>query len=195
MFTGIISELGRVQAKEGELFTFRAPRAFVKKLENGTSVSINGTCLTVTKVDGTTFSVEIMPESQRRTMLGFLKKYDVVNLELPVTPETVLSGHIVQGHVDGIGEIAAIEDDGISKRITVSVPKELQKYIVEKGSIALNGISLTVISIEEDQCTVGIIPFTWSNTMLHTLHIGDAINIETDVFAKYVEKMIREEAK
>jgi riboflavin synthase len=190
MFTGIISHLGKVKEKNESLFTFNVDKAFARKLENGTSVAINGACMTVTNVDEDQFSVEVMPESQKRTMLGFLKRYDLVNLELPATAETVLSGHIVQGHVDGIGEILAIEEEGISKLITISVPEDLKKYIVEKGSIAINGISLTVISIDDKQCTVGIIPFTWENTMLHTVNVGDMVNIETDIFAKYVEKLL-----
>jgi riboflavin synthase len=190
MFTGIISHLGKVKEKDGSLFTFRVSNEFARKLENGTSVSINGACLTVTAVEGQTFSVDVMPESEKRTMLTFLKRNDLVNLELPATPETVLSGHIVQGHVDGTGEVLAIEEEGISKLLTISVPEELRKYIVEKGSIAINGISLTVISIDDKQFTVGIIPFTWENTMMHTVNSGDVVNIETDVFAKYIEKML-----
>jgi riboflavin synthase len=195
MFTGIISDLGSLQSKDDSVFRFRATKSFIKKLEKGTSVSINGACMTVTAIDGNTFSVEVMPESQKRTMLSLLKRNDLVNMELSATPETVLSGHIVQGHIDGTGEVLVIDDEGISKIIAISVPEGLKKYIVEKGSIAINGISLTVITIDEDQFTVGIIPYTWDHTMLHTLNEGDTVNIETDIFAKYVEKIIGKEEK
>lgn len=196
MFTGIISDRGKLQMKDGALFTFEAENTFVRKLEKGTSVSVNGACMTVIDFpDEKSFSVEVMPESQKRTMLGSLQKNDSVNLELPATPDTFLSGHIVQGHVDGTGEVLSVEEAGISKIITISVPEALQKYIIEKGSIAVNGISLTVISIDDTSFTVGIIPFTWKNTMLHTIKPGDSVNVETDLFARYTEKLLNRENK
>ena len=114
-------------------------------------------------------------------------------MELPVTPQTFLSGHIVQGHVDGIGTLVDIKQQKNSRLLTVKIPLELNKYIVEKGSIAVNGISLTVISIEETYFTVGIIPYTWEYTMLHCIKIGDAMNIELDILGKYIEKLFRKE--
>lgn len=196
MFTGIISDLGKLKAKNESLFIFEADASFVKKLDNGTSVSINGACMTVTDLpDAKSFSVEVMPESQNRTMLGSLKTDDLVNLELPATPETFLSGHIVQGHIDGTGEILSIKHEGISVILTVAITKELQKYIVTKGSIAINGISLTVINVDDRACRVGIIPFTWEHTMFHQVTIGDDINIETDILAKYTEKLLNKKGE
>jgi riboflavin synthase len=190
MFTGIITKVGRLKEKNNSLYTFSADQAFCRMLANGTSVAINGACFTVVDLpDDTIFSVEIMPESQRKTMLGTLHSGDEVNLELPATAEMFLSGHIVQGHVDGTGEIISIEKDGISKIVTISLPNDLNKYVVQKGSIAVNGISLTVIDVDEKSFSVGIIPFTWENTMLPNIKIGDLVNIESDIFARYVEKL------
>jgi len=196
MFTGIISNLGKLKKIKDALFIFETESAFIKKLEKGTSISINGACMTVTGVpDNKSFSVEVMPESQKRTMLGDLQLKDIVNLELPAVPDTFLSGHIVQGHVDGTGKIKAIKDEGISRLVTVSVPEDLIKYIVKKGSIAINGVSLTVINVDDKKCTVGIIPFTWEHTMFQTVKVGDTVNLETDIFAKYVEKLLNKEKK
>lgn len=190
MFTGIITCVGRLKEKKNSLYTFEVSKAFCRKLEYGTSVAINGACFTVIELpEPDSFSVEIMPESQKKTMLGKLDPKDEVNLELPTTAEMFLSGHIVQGHVDGTGKIHAITKDGISRIVTISLPKELNKYLVQKGSIAVNGISLTIIDVDDDFFSVGIIPFTWENTMLPNLQIGDSVNIESDIFARYVEKL------
>ncbi len=194
MFTGIITHIGKLQIRKDSLYTFEVVSSFVKKLELGTSVSINGACMTVTDLsDEQSFSVEIMPESQKKTMLVNLIIDDLVNLELPATPDTFLSGHIVQGHVDGTGEIVSIKEEGISKIVAVSVSKNLQKYIVEKGSIAVNGISLTIIDVNNETFRVGIIPHTWKNTMLQNSKLGDTVNIETDIIAKYAEKLLGKE--
>lgn len=189
MFTGIISNLGKLVKKEGSLFVFEVDSGFNQKLEHGTSVAINGVCLTVVKKpDESTFAVEIMPETGSKTMLGFLQMGDTVNLELPITLQDFLSGHLVQGHVDSTGKILKIEKDGNSRILTITLSKNLSNQAVEKGSIAINGISLTVISAYLESFTVGIIPFTWENTMLHTAKAGDLVNIETDVIGKYVER-------
>jgi riboflavin synthase len=150
--------------------------------------------MTVTElIDAENFSVDVMPESEKRTMFGLLETDELVNLELPATPETFLSGHIVQGHVDDVGEIVSIKDAGISKIVTIDMPSELKKYIVEKGSITINGVSLTVIHVDDTSFRVGIIPFTWEHTMLYTIEAGIKVNIETDVFARYVENMLHKE--
>jgi riboflavin synthase len=191
MFTGIITDLGRLQEKKESLYTFAVKRNFRKKLEHGTSVAVNGVCLTVIDLpDDESFSAEVMPESQKKTMLGSLDENDIVNLELPAKAETFLSGHIVQGHVDRTVKILHIEREGISNIVSLELPKDLQKYVVQKGSIAINGISLTVIDVYNESFSVGVIPFTWDNTMLHRVAIGDKVNIETDIFARYVEKLI-----
>ncbi len=195
MFTGIISNLGKLVKRKDALFVFQTDASLCQKIENGTSIAVNGVCLTVVAVTNDTFSVEIMPETGKKTAFDFLKTEDIVNLELPVTPHTLLSGHIVQGHVDGVGKIIKIVAEGNSKILSIEVPKSLGKYIVQKGSIALNGISLTVISAKNNYFTVGIIPFSWKQTMLHTVAVGDSINIETDILAKYMEKLLKKEEK
>ncbi|OGE29198.1 riboflavin synthase subunit alpha [Candidatus Daviesbacteria bacterium RIFCSPHIGHO2_01_FULL_40_11] len=191
MFTGIITDLGKLTKKEGVLFTFNTDPAFCKKIDIGTSVAINGACLTVTKKPSSnTFSVEPIPETLNKTMLGYLKIDDLVNLELPVTPQTFLSGHLVQGHIDGVTKLKNITKQKNSYILKFSIPTSLSKYIAEKGSIAINGISLTVIDAKGDYFTVGIIPFTWDNTMLSTVRPGDFVNIEVDILAKYLEKVM-----
>src|SRR3989338_7091583 len=196
MFTGIISHLGKLTKAEDPVFTFSAPKTITDSLKKGISIAINGICLTVTsKPHFDTFSVEIMPETLKRTMLGKLKVDDLVNLELPVTAYTLLSGHIVQGHVDGTGKVEEIKKEGNSRLFTIKIPSRLSKYIVEKGSIAVNGVSLTVIDIGDNFFTVGIIPHTWDKTMLYTIKSGDYVNIEVDILAKYLEKLIIERSK
>ncbi len=192
MFTGIITHLGTVKKKEKSVFTFMADDGFVAKLDAGTSVAVNGVCLTVLeKPHDSSFSVEVMPETEKKTNMQHLNDSDLVNLELPATPETFLSGHIVQGHVDAVAEITDIQPDGNSYLFTFAIPEAISKYIVAKGSITVNGISLTVIAITDNEFTVGIIPHTWENTMLHTAKRGEYANIEVDVLAKYVEKLVQ----
>src|SRR3989338_10438746 len=170
MFTGIISHLGKLTKAENPVFTFSAPKTFCASLKKGTIIAVNGTCLTVTsKPRSNAFSVKIIPETLKRTMPGKLKVDDLVNLELPVTANTLLSGHIVQGHVDGIGKVEEIKKEGNSRLFTINIPSRLSKYIVEKGSIAINGISLTVICAQATFFTVGIIPYTWKHTVLSKL--------------------------
>lgn len=124
-------------------------------------------------------------------MLGYLKINDPVNLELPATPSTFLSGHIVQGHVDGISKLLDIEPSGNSRILKLSIVSSIAKYLVKKGSVAVNGISLTVMETGKKKFTVGIIPYTWDNTMLHTVKIGDLVNIEVDILAKYVSRLLK----
>lgn len=196
MFTGIISHLGILKERVGSTYAFSAPADFCKKLTIGASVSVNGTCLTVfQKTAANTFSVSIMPETQKRTILGSLKEGNSVNLELPATPDTFLAGHIVQGHVDGIGKVGKVEEVENSRLLTIKILKKLAWYIVEKGSIAINGVSLTVIAANKISLTVGIIPHTWEQTTFNTLQKGDSVNIEVDVLAKYVSQFMHYENK
>ncbi len=189
MFTGIINHLGKLIKNKKSTFVFKAKKDFYQKLEKGMSVSANGTCLTVVDLPTKqSFSIDIMPETVSKTMFKTLKINDVVNLELPLTLNDFISGHLVQGHVDGIGIIKKIEQNGNSKILTISYPIELSKQIIKKGSITINGISLTVISVNRKSFNVGIIPFTYANTMLRNIKIGDMINIETDLIGKYIEK-------
>ncbi|MBI2355863.1 MAG: riboflavin synthase, partial [Candidatus Doudnabacteria bacterium] len=190
MFTGIISNLGQLKDKNGGAFTFKASADFCQRISKGTSIAINGACLTAVRKTQQTFTVEVMPETQERTMLGKLHAGNFVNLELPATPRTFLSGHLVQGHIDGVGAIEKIDRAGNSKILTISVAQPISKYIVEKGSIAVNGISLTIISVKPDYFTVGIVAHTWKQTMLNQIKVGDLVNLEVDILAKYLEKLL-----
>jgi riboflavin synthase len=191
MFTGIITDLGKVIQKTDGRLRIQIEESFSQKLSDGMSVSVNGICLTVVAFDTNSFSIDFMPETSTRTTINYLQANDLVNLELPATPTTFLAGHIVQGHVDAVGKITSIEEVENSRVFTIQFASDLGKYIVEKGSITVNGISLTVIAIGEDRFTIGIIPHTWDKTMLHETQVGDHVNLEADVLAKYLEKLIQ----
>jgi len=190
MFTGIVTHLGRIKEKTAGKLVVITPTDFFSKLTLGMSVAVDGICLTVTNLQKRDeFSIDFMPETENKTNIRYLRKNDLVNLELPVTPETLLAGHIVQGHIDGVAQIQKIEEQKNSRLLTFSFDPKFMKYVVEKGSIALNGISLTVISAGKDFFTVGIIPHTWDATMLHETKEGDFVNVEVDIIAKYVERL------
>jgi len=189
MFTGIISHLGKVKKIENKTLTFSAGRSFCKKIKKGVSVAVNGVCLTTVTKSQNSFSVEVMPETLRRTTLGNLKKGDLVNLELSLLATGRFEGHIVQGHVDGQATVVNIIKEGNSYLFKFRVGKSLTRYFVEKGSVAVNGISLTVIEAKNNFFTVGIIPYTWENTTFKNLKVGDKVNIEVDILAKYLEKL------
>lgn len=189
MFTGIIAELGTVADKTDAVLTITTSPAFADKLALGDSIAINGVCLTATSVTMHGFSIEYMPETARLTTIGDLKKNSLVNLELPPTPSTFLSGHIVQGHIDAVARLEHIERQGNSRILTFSIDTSAARYIIRKGSIAINGISLTVVDAGDTMFTVAIIPHTWDHTMLHTLPEGANVNIETDVLARYAEHL------
>lgn len=190
MFTGIITHLGKVKRKTPTTLVISAEPDFLKDVTLGMSISVDGICLTAEEFDASSFTIAYMPETAAKTNIGKLEEGDLVNLELPATSQTFLAGHIVQGHVDAVGTISSIEDQGNSRLFTISIPENMGKYIVEKGSIAINGISLTVIDITDTYFTVGIIPHTWEKTMLHTAKEKDLVNLEVDVLAKYLEKLI-----
>ena len=205
MFTGIIEELGVVAALErgaepsgGAKLVIRARRVLggvaddqSGKLREGESVAVNGVCLTARDITGESFAADLSPETLERTDLGSVKTGSQVNLERAMTPSTRFGGHVVQGHVDGVGKLAALDPlpDG-NYWLTVEVPGELERYVVWKGSIALNGISLTVARLEGNRLGVAIIPHTYENTALRNLRPGDPLNIECDVLAKHVEKLL-----
>lgn len=193
MFTGIITHLGKLAEREGATYTFKTDELFCKRLKSGTSVAVNGVCLTVlSKPKNGTFSVTIMPETVKRTMFSYLRPHDEVNLELPASLESFFSGHIVQGHIDGVGKVQKIQKQKNSRLITIEVSRRMSNYIVEKGSIAVNGISLTVIAAEWTHFIVGIIPYTWKHTMMmHNVKVGDRVNVEVDILAKYVDKLLK----
>ncbi|MBI2617000.1 riboflavin synthase [Candidatus Gottesmanbacteria bacterium] len=191
MFTGIITHLGTVFNKTETSLIIKTDKDFLTGLEKGTSVAIDGICLTVVTYNKNSFGVNIMSETTNRTNIQYLQSGNLVNLELPTTANSFLSGHIVYGHIDGTGRLQSIVKNNNSYILKFSIPNSLSKYVVEKGSIAVNGISLTVIKSAENYFTVGIIPHTWEKTMLHTIKAGDAVNVEIDILAKYVEKLLK----
>ncbi len=192
MFTGLIQEVGTVRKAEKKgrdlWLSLEAPELSAR-VKIGDSVAVNGCCLTVVEIDVPRLSFQAIPETLSRTVFGSLKENSLVNLELPLTLSDPLGGHFVQGHVDGVGKITAMTPEGAGVRMTLEVPIEISAYIVEKGSIALDGISLTVTSVRDSELEVALIPHTLQNTDLRSKKIGDPIHVEVDLLAKYVEKL------
>ena len=184
--------MGKVESINVARFAFSAPASFIKNLKKGSSVAINGVCLTLkNSPSARNFNVDLMPETLKRTSFSNLKKGDLVNLELAMSANSRFEGHIVQGHIDGVAKLSSVKKQGNSRILSFEVPDHLGKYIVEKGSIAVNGISLTVIYVKNDDFSVGIIPYIWENTMLKQLKGSDKVNIEVDILAKYLEKLVK----
>ena len=189
MFTGIVEELGEITAVEPARLGIRGSLVS-SDAEHGDSIAVNGVCLTVTDVDGDVFGVDVMGETYARTALGSIKPGDPVNLERAATMATRLGGHLVQGHVDGVGEILKREPGEGWETVHFSLPEELGRYVVEKGSITVDGVSLTVVSVGTGQFTVGLIPTTLALTTLGRKQVGDPVHLEVDVIAKHVEKLL-----
>ena len=187
MFTGIIEEVGRINAISSGKMAIAASKVLLG-MELGGSISVNGACLTVTEFSSSSFSVDIMLETLNRTNLGLLRAGDEVNLERPLTMEKFLGGHLVQGHIDGTGRITSVMKQGETTLVKVEASPEIMHYIVEKGFIAVDGISLTVINMDENSFTVSIVEYTLKNTILGNRRIGDTVNLEVDIIAKYVER-------
>jgi riboflavin synthase len=196
MFTGLVESLGRVAsidiATDSAEITF-ASVPFADQLNIGDSVSVNGTCLTVTKLGSDSFSVDVMTQTLKLTSLQNLKIADVVNLERAALVSSRLGGHIVQGHIDGTGSIAHLAPGEKWLQMDIQIPGELMKYVVPQGSICIDGVSLTVGSVADDvnQITVWLIPETLAKTNLSAKKLGDLVNIEVDVLAKYVERLTK----
>ena len=190
MFTGIIEEVGHVNRIGGGSLVIDCHKV-LEDVQLGDSIAVNGVCLTVTHFDKSSFTADVMPETVRRTSLAELKKGSPVNLERALTLASRLGGHIVSGHIDGTGEIVKFADEGNAILMTISAGPELLRYIVEKGSVALDGISLTVAKVTDSDFTVSLIPHTREVTNLGSKKTGSPINIETDVLGKYVEKMLQ----
>jgi len=189
MFTGIIEELGAVKTA-GPRLTIQCSTV-LEDLTEGASVAVNGVCLTAVGLTPNSFSADLAPETLRRSNLGDLLSGARVNLERPVTPATRLSGHIVQGHVDGTGELLALDSLGDDNWwLRIRVPADLERYLVFKGSIAIDGISLTIASLDSDELAVTIIPHTYRSTTLSSYRPGARLNLECDVLAKHVEKLL-----
>ncbi|HKP72959.1 MAG TPA: riboflavin synthase [Pyrinomonadaceae bacterium] len=193
MFTGIIEELGRVRSVEkrgeGVRMTVEA-RTVTEGTREGDSVAVNGVCLTALEVSRDSFAADGSRETLQRSTLGSLRAGSVVNLERAVTPTTRLGGHIVQGHVDGRGRFLSAEEHGGSWTVRVGYPPELARYLVFKGSVCVEGISLTVAALADDYFEIAVIPKTWAVTNLSHLRAGDAVNLEADIIAKYVERIL-----
>ena len=194
MFTGLIKDIGTIVSvksnSEGKEFVIKAPNLH-KDIQIDDSVSTNGVCLTATEIKGEMFKIQAVHVTLEKTNIGKLKQGDKVNLELALRPMGRLGGHFVQGHVNGVGAIKSVNQRGKNWEITIDAPKELFRYIISEGSIAVDGISLTVARLREREFTVSIIPHTYENTILHTKKIGDSVNIEVDMMAKYLENFLQ----
>ena len=195
MFTGIVESIGKVQSiidsPEDTTRCLGIETSLpISEVRQGDSISINGACLTVTNLCANIFTVDITNETLKRTNLGDLIISSSVNLERSLAFNSRLGGHILQGHIDTIGKITSFKEEGNSSIISVSIPRKLIQYVVEKGFIAIDGISLTPIKIRDSSFTVSVIPYTMSNTILNTKNIGDYVNIEVDILAKYIESLL-----
>jgi len=196
MFTGIVEEIGKIESinRNGSSLVLVVKCSFAKELVLGESVAVNGTCLTVTQKSDTTFSADVTPESFRRTSLSQLQSGSDVNLERAMKADGRFGGHIVSGHIDGTGKIVGLEKEENSVNVSISVDSKIGHYIIEKGSVCVDGISLTVASVDSKSnnaiFSIAVIPHTFENTTLCKKQIGSIVNIENDVVGKYVEKFV-----
>jgi riboflavin synthase len=192
MFTGLISDLGSVSVLErnGEGATLTIASALAAELGEGDSVAVNGVCLTATAIAPGSFRAQAMIETLQRSSLGGLEPGARVNLELPLRPADRLGGHFVQGHVDGTGTVRAIREEGFARVVEVEPGPGLARYLVEKGSVALDGVSLTVSSLQDGRFAVSLIPETLQRTNLGAIREGSVVNIEVDVLAKHIERLL-----
>lgn len=194
MFTGIIEEVGTVKAVQhsgSNSFIRIEAKKILEDIHLGDSIAVNGVCLTVTHFDSTTFQADVMNETLSRSSLGSLRNGNPVNLERAMAAGGRFGGHIVSGHIDGTGTVSDIRNDGIAVWYTISANADILRYIVEKGSIAIDGISLTVAKVTDNSFSVSIIPHTASVTILGTKKTGDIVNLENDIVGKYVEKLMK----
>ena len=191
MFTGLVADLGTVEAVDATADGVRIAIAtrLAGEIGLGDSVAVNGVCLTATTVDGGRFTADVMNESLRRSSLSAVSAGSTVNLELPLRAHDRLGGHFVQGHVDGVVTVRSVREDGFAHVVTFDAPAGLLRYVVEKGSIAVDGVSLTVSAVDDDSFSVSLIPETLERTTLGTAAPGRPVNLEVDVLAKYVEKL------
>ncbi|MEJ7784495.1 MAG: riboflavin synthase [Solirubrobacteraceae bacterium] len=191
VFTGLVADLGVVasvdRSLDGARLTFESHLA--DDLKEGDSVAVNGVCLTAVGLCGPRFGADVMEETLRRSALGELEQGSPVNLELALRLSDRLGGHIVQGHVDGLGVVGAVRDEGFARIVTVEASRDVLRYVVEKGSIAVDGVSLTVARVADESFDVSLIPETLERTTLGGAAVGRPVNLEVDMFAKYVEKL------
>jgi riboflavin synthase len=197
VFTGLVADLGTIaevhSTTDGVRLAIESPLA--GELSEGDSVAVNGVCLTAVGLDGDRFGADVMHETLRRSSLAEVQSGTKVNLELPVKADDRLGGHIVQGHVDGVGAISQTRDDGFARVVTIAADPDLLRYVVEKGSIAVDGVSLTVARVGDDSFDVSLIPETLQRTNLGEARPGTPVNLEVDILAKYVEKLVRRDAE
>lgn len=194
MFTGIIEEVGTIKNISKGTHSIKLTIMATKVLEGsqiGDSIAVNGVCLTITSMGKNYFTADIMPESLRKTSMTNLTSGDKVNLERALTLSTRLGGHIVSGHIDGTGQIIALKRDDNAMRVTIEAEAKIMKYIIAQGSVALDGVSLTVANVGKENFTVSLIPHTGEVTTLLSKHVGSTINIENDVIGKYVERLLQ----
>ncbi len=194
MFTGLIQEVGIIESvqenAEGRVFMIKAP-SLIKEISIDDSIATNGVCLTATKIVGDSFRAQAVHMTLQKTSLGVLKTGDKVNLELSLKPSDRLGGHFVQGHVNALGKITSIEKKGDNWEMEVSFPETLRKYMILEGSIALDGISLTLAKLTPQTLSVSLIPHTLEKTSLSAKKVGDVLNIEVDMIAKYIENFLK----
>lgn len=192
MFTGIVSEQGEVESVEAgaDGARIRIKAALAAELAEGDSVAVNGACLTATSAGGGAFEADVMRQTLGLTTLGELQPTAAVNLELPLRPSDRMGGHIVQGHIDGTATVAGSEEDGFARRLRLGLPGELLDYVVERGSIAIEGVSLTIAGLGDDWVEISLIPETLERTTLGALQPGDRVNVECDLMARYLRRML-----
>ena len=188
MFTGIVEELGSIVTAQGGSLVIAAGEV-LKGMKHGASVAVNGVCLTVTDFDARTLSVDVMPETLKRTNLGSLRAGDSVNLERPLALGGQLGGHLVQGHVDGIGKVTSLAPDSEALLIRLEAPPEVMRFTVPKGFIAVDGVSLTIVNKDSGSFWVSVVDYTRKHTTLKNKQVGDLVNLEVDIIAKYVEQL------
>ena len=189
MFTGIVEEIGTINNLVNSVLTIQAEKVLTD-IKLGDSIAVNGTCLTVVNFTESKFSVDLAPETLRRTTFGDLNPGDTVNLERALSANDRFGGHMVQGHVDATGRVISIRDEGDSSIFRISNPKRLKPYLVEKGFIAIDGISLTIVKALTSSFPLSVIPYTRINTNLRDQRIGGKVNLEVDILAKYVENLM-----
>jgi riboflavin synthase len=192
VFTGLIADLGTVVARDatGDGVRLRVESALAGELRDGDSVAVNGVCLTAVGAGAGGFGADVMHETLRRSSLGEAGPGTRVNLELPLRADERLGGHVVQGHVDGLGSVREVREDGFARIVSIAADPALLRYVVEKGSIAVDGVSLTVAAVDGDWFSVSLIPETLERTTLGTAAKGAPVNLEVDILAKYVEKLL-----
>jgi riboflavin synthase len=192
MFTGLIAALGSVTGLElgGAGATIQISSSLATKLHEGDSIAVNGVCLTATQIGGENFCAQAMVETLERSSLSRLHVGSAVNLELPLRAQDRLGGHVVQGHVDGTGTVSAVREQGFARVLEIDIDRRLARYLVEKGSVALNGVSLTINALSPNGFAVALIPETQQRTNLGAIEVGGVVNIEVDILAKHVERLM-----